>query len=89
MKCMAIPIVKKFKVLNATYVKEADAILLVGSCDEGQFRNQIHSSCFTFGNKNKEDEMTKTAKLMLGKTIKVAFDTELNGKIKEHYKLKY
>lgn len=86
---MAIPVIKKFKVTNATYVKEADAILLVGECSDGRFRNQIHSSCFSFGNKNKEEEMIKTASLMLGKTINVAFDTELDGKIKDHYKLKY
>lgn len=86
---MAIPVVKKVKVLEAGYVKEANSILLIVECDEGRFRNQIHSDCFTFGGKNVEEEMTKTAALMVGKTINIAFDTELDGKIKDHYKLKY
>jgi hypothetical protein len=86
---MAIPVVKKIKVLEAKYVKEAESIVLVGECAEGRFSNQIHSSCFTFGDRNVDDEMTKTAYLLIGKTIGVAFDTELDGKIKDHYKLKY
>ena len=87
---MAIPIKKKVKVLEADYIKEADAILIIGECENGRLRHQIHSSCFTgFENKNKEEEMKNTAKLMIGKTIFMVFDTELDGKIKDHEKLKY
>jgi len=86
---MAIPVKKKVRVLDATYVRDADAILFSCECEQGKFRNQIHSSCFTFGNKDKEVEMHKTAQLMVGKNIYVVFDTELDGKIKDHYKLKY
>jgi hypothetical protein len=86
---MAIPIKKKVKVLEADYIKEADCILIIGECSEGRLRHQIHSSCFIFGNKNKEEEMKNTAKLMIGKTIFMVFDTELDGKIKDHEKLKY
>ena len=41
------------------------------------------------GNKNKEEEMKKTAKLMIGRTIDMVFDPDLNGKIKDHIKIKY
>lgn len=86
---MAIPVKKKAKVLEAEYVKEPDAILMVVECDQGRFRNQIQSSCFDFGGRDKDTEMKKTAELMIGKWLFVAFDTELDGKIKDHYKLKY
>ena len=86
---MAIPVKKKVKVLEADYVEDADSILIIGECSDGRLRHQIHSSCFVFGNKNKEEEMKKTAQLMIGKIIFMVFDTELNGKIKDHAKLKY
>jgi len=86
---MATSVKRKIKVLKAQYIPEADAILLVGECDEGRMRHQIHSSSFTFGSRNKEDEMEKTAKLMVGKFINIVFDPDLLGKIKDHYPLKY
>lgn len=86
---MAIPVKRKVKVVEAEYVAEADSILLVGECEDGKLRNQIHSSCFTFGDKNKEEEMKKLAQLMIGKKITMVFDTELNDKIKDHHPLKY
>jgi hypothetical protein len=86
---MAIPVKKKVKVLEADYVADADSILIIGECSEGRLRHQIHSSCFTFGNKDKVAEMKKTAQLMIGKTLFMVFDVELNGKIKDHAKLKY
>lgn len=86
---MAIPIKKKVKVLEADYIKEADSILFICECEDGRFRNQIHSRCFEFGNKDKEEQMRITAGLMIGKSINVVFDTELDGKIKDHYKIKY
>lgn len=86
---MTEPIKKKVKVLEADYVKDADCILIVGECEEGRLRHQIHSNCFEFGKKDKEEEMKKTAKLMRGKTIWMVFDTELDGKIKDQIQLKY
>lgn len=86
---MAIPVKKKVKVLQAKYVKEADSILIIGECDEGRLRHQINSSCFTFGDKDRVEEMIKTAKLMEGKTIWMVFDPELEGKLKDNYSLKY
>lgn len=86
---MATPVKRRVKVLEAKYVEDADSILVLGECQEGRFRQQIHSSCFSFGNKNKKDEMIITAELMLGKTIWMVFDTELDGKIQDHYSLKY
>jgi hypothetical protein len=86
---MATPVKRKLKILEAKYVDEADSILIVGECQEGRFRQQIHSSCFSFGNKNVKTEMITTAELMLGKTIYVVFDSELEGKIKDKHKLKY
>ena len=86
---MAVPVKKKVKVIKAEYVKDVDSILIVGECDEGRFRNQINSSCFTFGNKDREEEMKKTAALMVGKTIWTVFDSELEDKIQDKYPLKY
>jgi len=86
---MSVPVKKVVKVIQAQYVQEADAILLIGECDLGRIRHQIHSSAFTFGCRNKEEEMEKTARLMVGKKINIVFDPDLNAKIKEHYPLKY
>jgi hypothetical protein len=80
---------RKVKVLKADYIKEADSILIVGECSEGRLRHQIHSSTFSFGNRNKEEEMKKTAALMEGKNIYMVFDPDLEGKIQEHVRLKY
>ena len=86
---MSEAVKKKVKVLEAIYVKEADSILILGECEQGQLKHQIHSSCFVFGNKDKETEMKKTAELMLGKTIWMVFDPDLEGKIKDKMSLKY
>lgn len=86
---MATPVKRKVKVLEAKYVEDADSILMVGECQEGRFRQQINSNCFNFGNKDKKTEMISTAELMIGKTIWVVFDTEIEGKIKDHYPVKY
>lgn len=86
---MPEPVKRKVKVLNAEYVKEPNAILILGECQEGKFRQQISSSCFSFGDKDVETEMKKLAELMIGKNIYMVFDTELEGKIQEHYPLKY
>lgn len=83
------PVKRKVKVLEALYIEKADSILILGECKEGKFRQQINSSCFSFGSKNKKAEMIKTAELMVGKTIWMVFDTDLEGKIKDHYPLKY
>jgi len=69
---------RKVKVLKADYVEEADSILIVGECAEGKFRNQLHSSLFTFGNLDKVTEMKKTAALMEGKMINLVFDPDLD-----------
>ena len=86
---MTEPVKKKARVLEAKYIAEADSIVLLCEWEKGKLRHQIHSSCFTFGNKDKATEMQKTAELMIGKNIWMAFDTDLEGKIKDHYPLKY
>lgn len=70
--------IKKIKVINAHYVAEADSILIVGETEEGTFSNQIHSNCFAFGDKNKTQEMEKTASLLIGKTINMEFDESVD-----------
>jgi len=89
---MSIPVKRKVKVLEAGYVEEAQAILIVGECSEGRMRTQIHRNCFLYGDRTEPDikiELEKTAKMMIGKTIEMVFDTELDGKIKDHASLKY
>lgn len=89
---MAIPVKRKIKVLEAGYVKEAQSILIIGECSEGRLRTHIHRNCFSYGARTEEEiekELEKTAKMMIGKTIEMVFDTELNGKMKDHVSLKY
>jgi hypothetical protein len=80
---------RQIKVLRAEYVDEADSILLVGECEEGKLRHQINSSCFTFGNRDKETEMKKTAEMMIGKKIWIVFDPDLVDKISDGNSLEY
>ena len=82
-------VTRRVKIIEAQYIEEADSILILGECKEGRLHQQIHSSLFSFGNKDKKKEMEKTAELMIGKTINIVFDPELNDKIKDHVSLKY
>ena len=86
---MAEAVVKKVKVISAKYVLESESILIVGECEKGRLQHQIHKNCFTFGDKDPDHEMEVTAKLMEGKTITMAFDEDLEDKIKDNYPLKY
>jgi hypothetical protein len=86
---MSAPIKKLVKVVEAKYVEDADSILIVGECEDGRFNNQINSSCFSFGDKDRVIEMKKTAELMVGKSIYIVFDTELEQKIKSHISINY
>ena len=86
------PIKKVVTVTDATYVKDAEAILLVGECENGKFRQQIDKSCFSFGDRSQEQidlEMEKTAKMFIGKRVYMVFDPELDKKIEDHASLKY
>jgi len=71
---------RKVRVLHAQYVKEADSIVIVGECNEGRLRNQIHRSCFRYGGRTEEEienELKKTAKMMIGKIIMLEFNPNL------------
>ena len=79
------PIEKDIKVLEAKYVDEAQSILIVGECAEGRLRTQINRNCFSYGNRTEAEilqELQKTAELMVGKTIKMVFDEDLNARLK-------
>ena len=87
-----MPVKRKIKVLEARYIKEAGSIAIIGECQEGKMTNQIHKSCFSFGDRTEEQidkEMEKTADMMLGKEIYMVFDPQLDNKIKDKYPLKY
>jgi len=89
---MSVPVKRKVKVLEAGYIEEAQSILVVGECSEGRLRTHVHRNCFLYGNRSEaeiKDELEKTAKMMIGKTIEMVFDTDLDGKIKDHARLKY
>ena len=62
------------KVLEASYVDEADSIVILAECEHGQFRHQINSSCFSFNGRDKRTEMIKTADLLINKKIWLAFN---------------
>tara|TARA_R110000824_G_scaffold12226_7_gene53597 strand:- start:26041 stop:26295 length:255 start_codon:yes stop_codon:yes gene_type:complete len=79
----------KVYVKEAKYIEESDSILIFGECDKGTLRHQIHSACFTFGTLDKKQAMVETAELMLGKTINIVFDGELDDKIKDKHPLSY
>ena len=89
---MTSPVNKKVKVLEADYIEKAQSILIVGECEEGRLRTHIHRNCFLYGNRNEEQikiELHKTAKMMVGKTINMVFDVDVDGKIKDGAKLEY
>lgn len=86
---VADPVKKKVKILEAKYSDEADSIIILGECEEGQLQHQIHSNCFEFGDKDKVVEMKKTADLMIGKTINMVFDPGLDERIKANKALDY
>lgn len=86
---MAEPVKKEVLVKEAKYYSGDDAITFIGECDCGEVRHQIHSSSFTFGDKDVPTEMKKLAELLIGKKISVVFDPELNEKIKDKASLKY
>lgn len=86
------PVKKKIKVLEATYVKEADSIAIVGECGEGTIKTQIHKSAFSFGARTEKEidyEMAKTAYMMKNKIINLVFDPELDLKIQDKQRLNY
>jgi len=89
----------KAKVLDAKYVKEAQSIVFLLECDQGQFRTQIHRDVIaTYGNRTEEEiekELEKYIDILkyayVGKPqfLNVVFDPDLNEKLKDHYPLKY
>ena len=87
----------KGKLLDASYIKEAKSVLFIVECDQGRFRTQIHRDQIANYGSRTEDEIEKELKkyvdilknIYMGKHINVVFDTELDGKIKDHVKIKY
>lgn len=89
---MGIPVKRKIKVINATYVEEADSILVLGECSEGRLIQQINRSSFSYGNRTEKEivaELKKTAEMMIGKTIEMVFDSDLENKIDDKIILRY
>jgi len=96
---MAEPKKVKARLIDAQYIKEAKSVLMLLECDYGQFRSQVHRDALaTFGNRTEkeiEQEMEKYVDILkyayIGKNkfINAVFDTELDGKIKDHAKIKY
>ena len=69
-------VARQVKVLEAKYIKGAQSIVILGECEEGKLRNQIHKSCFSFGDRTEEEidkELEKTAEMMIGKIVKMVF----------------
>lgn len=78
---MSDAVERDIKVLKAEYVSDAQSILIVGECSEGRFRTHINRNCFSYGNRTEEEivkELNTTASMMIGKTIKMVFDENLN-----------
>ena len=90
---MAIPVQRTIKVLEARYVEDAQSILIVGECQEGRFRTQIHRDTIaSYGDRTEveiTEELHKTAEMMIGKPLTIVFDPELEGKLEDGYPLNY
>ena len=86
---MSEPVKKEILVKEARYYSGDDSIVFIGECDVGEVRHQIHSSSFTFGNKDIPTEMRKLAEIMVGKKMFIVFDPDLEGKIKDKVSLRY
>ena len=86
---MAEPVKREVLVTEARYYSGDDAITFIGECSDGRVSHQIHSSSFTFGDKDKVTEMNKLAEMLVGKKINVVFDPDLDDKIKDGVNLKY
>jgi len=90
---MGTPVKRKIQVLKADYVKEAQSILIVGECQEGRFRTQIHrDSLASYGTRSEEEivqEVSKTAQMMVGKTITIVFDPDLDERLDSNAPLDY
>jgi hypothetical protein len=74
---MSSPVSRKVKVLEASYVEDVESILILGECEEGKLRTQIHKNSFDFGSRTLSEinyEMHKTASLMEGKTLQLLFN---------------
>jgi len=87
----------KCRLLEASYVKEAQSILLLLECEKGRFRTQMHRNTIaTFGNRTEEEiekEMEKYVDILksnyLYKPLYMVFDPDLDNKIEDNYPLKY
>lgn len=98
---MTEPVKRKIKVLDAQYIEEADSVLIAGECQEGRFRQQIHSSNLLksiFGEnylKITESEKKNGMKIFAEELRRrstpfyMVFDPDLNDKIEDNYPLKY
>ena len=89
---MAVPVKKKVKVIEAKYVDDVKSIVLLGECSDGRFIQQINRSCFSYGDRTEKqivEELHKTAKMMIGNTINMVFDPELDSKIDDRTTLRY
>jgi len=89
---MTRSVTRAIKVLDAQYVNDAQSIIIVGECEEGRLRTQIHRNCFSYGSRTEgeiREELQKTASMMMGKTINMVFDEDLDGKIKDGARLAY
>lgn len=72
---------RKIRVVEAKYVKKAKSIAIIGECEDGRMTSQIHQSCFNFKGRTPDEidyEMEKTARLLLGKKITIAYDPNIN-----------
>lgn len=73
----------KILVKEAVYIKQVGSITVVGECEKGQIRTQIHKNCFSFNSLDNDEidkQMEITAKLMIGKKITLEYDDEKQSK---------
>jgi len=89
---MAEAVTRNVFILEAEYSDEAKSIIILGECQEGKFRNQIHRNCFTYGDRPESEiikELKKTAEMMVGRRINIVFDPDLDERIETNGPLNY
>lgn len=92
---MAIPVKKRFKILDADYVHEAESMLLYGELPEGPLRTQVPVSSLTKVDLSRLTTEEKILALKIfaedlkGKTVDFVFDPDLDKRLKANDPLKY
>ena len=94
---MAEPVIKEVRIKGAQYSHEAKSFIFLVECSDKRFYTQVPIHKFLpnitnigdFTEKQMQSATADFCKGMVGKKIKVVFDTDLDEKLKDRYPLDY